>query len=81
MYNNFFFLFYVYHTFFFFHLVAPKGGCPSPRACGAYPKRPGYSYNTFVMLNKSEKWENKKYGLQKSLATSFKLTNELEKYT
>jgi hypothetical protein len=22
----------------FFHLVAPKGGCPSPRAYGAYPQ-------------------------------------------
>ena len=39
MYSNniFFFYVYYYYYFLFLSLVAPKGGCPSPRACGAYP--------------------------------------------
>ena len=26
------------NSFFFSSLIAPMGGCPSPWACGAYPK-------------------------------------------
>ena len=33
--NNFFFNVYY---FFFLHLLPPWGGCPSPWACGAYPR-------------------------------------------
>ena len=50
MYNNVCFFFSMYTILFFFlcHLVAPKGGCPSPRACGAYPlTSPGFIATTF----------------------------------
>ena len=38
MYNTIFFFFSMSANFFFFSLVAPKGGCPSPRACETYPQ-------------------------------------------
>ena len=34
----FFFLMSTNSFFFFFNLLPPWGGCPSSRACGAYPK-------------------------------------------
>jgi hypothetical protein len=36
--NNFFFLMSTNSFFFSLQFIAPMGGCPSPWACGAYPR-------------------------------------------